>query len=65
MRAVTGQTPAEVFQKKGVFTNAFAQRAEFVTAFGAKTDTEFVNILMTRYNLTQITTPDRLTGWHK
>jgi hypothetical protein len=58
MRAVTGQTPAEVFQKKGAFTNAFAQRAEFVTAFGAKTDTEFVNILMGRYGLTQITTPD-------
>jgi subtilisin family serine protease len=58
MRAVTGQTPAEVFQKKGAFTNAFAQRGEFVTAFGAVSDTNFVNTLMTRYNLTQITTPD-------
>ena len=32
MRAVTGQTPAEVFQKKAAFTNAFVQRAEFTAA---------------------------------
>jgi len=58
MRTVTGQTPAEVFQKKGAFTDAFVQRAEFKTAFDALTNEVYVSILMGRYSLSQITTPD-------
>jgi hypothetical protein len=59
MRAVTGQTPAEVFQKKAAFSNAFAQRAEFTAAYpGSQTPAQYVSALMGRYSLTQITTPD-------
>jgi hypothetical protein len=57
MRAVTGQTPAEVFQKKGAFANAFVQRQDFAAIMALPTD-QYVNTLMGRYNLTQITTPD-------
>jgi PA domain/Calx-beta domain/Domain of unknown function (DUF4214) len=57
MRAVTGQTPAEVFQKKAAFTNAFVQRAEFATLALMPPD-QYVSTLMGRYSLTQITTPD-------
>jgi Calx-beta domain/Carboxypeptidase regulatory-like domain/Beta-propeller repeat/Domain of unknown function (DUF4214) len=58
MRAVTGQTPAEVFQKKAAFSNAFVQRLEFANSYGALTDGAYVAALMGRYSLTQITTPD-------
>jgi hypothetical protein len=58
MRTVTGQTSAEVFQKKGAFTSAFVQRTEFTNAFGAMTNAAYVSALMGRYSLTQITTPD-------
>ena len=58
MRAVTGQTPADVFAKKAAFTNAFVQRPDFVAALGALPNDQYVNTLMGRYTLTQITTPD-------
>jgi hypothetical protein len=57
MRAVTGQTPAEVFAKKAAFTNGFVQRMEFTNTYGG-TNAEYVTTLMGRYGLTQITTPD-------
>jgi hypothetical protein len=57
MHAVTGQTPAEVFAKKVNFAANFTQRAEFVTTYGAFTNSQYVETLMARYNLTQITTP--------
>jgi hypothetical protein len=55
MRAVTGQTPDEVFQKKAAFADAFVQRTEFQNIFG---DAEFVATLMERNNLTFIITAD-------
>ena len=58
MRAVTGTTPLEVFQKKAGFANAFTQRQEFVNAFGNQTNSQFVGALSGRYSLTEITTPD-------
>jgi hypothetical protein len=58
MRAVTGQTPAEVFQKKGAFTSGFVQRTEFTNAFAGMTNAAYVSSLMGRYSLTQVTTPD-------
>ena len=58
MRNVTGQTSQEVFAKKAAFANAFAQRAEFGTAFGALSNTAFVSALLNRYSLTSIRTPD-------
>ena len=58
MRAVTGQTPAEVFQKKAAFSNAFVHRTEFIAPYGGLTNAHYVTALMDRYSLTQITTPD-------
>jgi hypothetical protein len=58
MRAVTGQTPAEVFQKKASFANAFVLRPEFTAAYGTMTPAQYVAALMGHYSLTQITTPD-------
>ena len=58
MRAVTGQTSGEVFQKKGAFTSAFVLRPEFTNGFGPMTNAAYVSALMSRYSLTQITTPD-------
>jgi hypothetical protein len=58
MRTVTGQTAAEVFQKKAAFTNEFLLRTEFANTFGPLTNSQYVNALMARYGLTQITTPD-------
>ena len=59
MRAVTGQTAAEVFQKKAAFANAFTQRAEFTNLFPATmSNSTFVSTLFGRYSLTQVTTPD-------
>ena len=58
MRAVTGTTPAETFQKKATFTNNFVARTEFVNLFNGQTNTQYVNTLMGRYSLTSITTPD-------
>ena len=58
MRAVTGRTSAETFQKRAAFATNFTQRADFKAAFDAKTDAEYVAALLARYNLTQITTPD-------
>jgi hypothetical protein len=58
MRAVTGQTQAEVYQKKAAFTNAFVQRPEFMTAYGGLTNDQYVAALMSHYSLAQITTPN-------
>ncbi|PWT89141.1 MAG: hypothetical protein C5B55_11885, partial [Blastocatellia bacterium] len=58
MSSLTGQTPAEVFQKKSQFTNAFVLRPEFVSMYGGMTNSQYVNALMNRYTLSQITTPD-------
>jgi hypothetical protein len=58
MRAVTGTTPAEVFQKKADFANSFVQRSEFTNAYAALSNANYVAALLNRYQLTQITTPD-------
>ena len=58
MRAVTGQTPTEVFQKKAAFANSFVQRTEFANTYNALSNANYVSTLMGRYSLTQITTPD-------
>jgi Calx-beta domain/Domain of unknown function (DUF4214) len=61
MRAVTGLTPAEVFQKKAAFSNAFVHRTEFIAPYGGLTNAQYVSALMDRYSLVQITTPDPAT----
>ena len=61
MRAVTGGTPNEVFQKKAAFANDFVLLPEFVNLYNGQTNSEYVNTLMGRYGLTAITTPDPAT----
>jgi hypothetical protein len=58
MRSVTGQNGAEVFAKRAQFATDFAARHEFQTQYATLSDIAFVNALLDRYNLQQITTPD-------
>ncbi|MFL6208692.1 MAG: carboxypeptidase regulatory-like domain-containing protein [Pyrinomonadaceae bacterium] len=58
MRAVTGRTSADTFQKRAAFATNFSRRQAFRDLYDAKSDTEYVAALLARYNLTQITTPD-------
>jgi photosystem II stability/assembly factor-like uncharacterized protein len=58
MRAVTGSTAQEVFTKKAAYTTAFVARSEFVSAYGALSNTDYVNTLLGRYQLNAISTPD-------
>jgi hypothetical protein len=60
MRSVTGTTTDELLAKKAIFTDAFAQRQDFKNTYGAMTNQQFVDALMNRYGLQQITTPDPL-----
>jgi TolB protein len=60
MRSVTGQNGAEVFAKRAQFALDFAQRAEFKTRYDGLSNTAYVNALLDRYALQQITTPDPL-----
>jgi hypothetical protein len=58
MRAVTGQTAGEVFQKKAAFAEQLAARTEFQAAHAQLNNAQFVSALMGRYGLASITTPD-------
>jgi hypothetical protein len=59
MRSVTGTTPEEVYQKKAAYASAFTQRAEFASAYpSSQTSQQYVDALMNRYSLQQITTVD-------
>ncbi|MCA1565923.1 MAG: hypothetical protein LC803_09850 [Acidobacteria bacterium] len=57
MKSVSGATAAEVFAKRDAFAGAWVARQEFRNLYDAKTSAEFVNTLLDRYNLAQITTP--------
>ncbi|CAN5239521.1 hypothetical protein BH18ACI2_BH18ACI2_01120 [soil metagenome] len=57
MQNVTGQTPAEVYQKKAAFADAFTRRQEFATRFGALSNADYVAALLNRYQLESITAP--------
>jgi hypothetical protein len=61
MRSVTGQTPEEVYQKKAAFAASFAARQEFTNLYGAASNQAFVDTLLGRYSLQQITTEDPAT----
>lgn len=69
LRRVTGQTPAEVYQKKAQFANNWTQRADFRLKFDGLTSAAFVNALLQQpaynqqpaYQLTSITTPNPAT----
>lgn len=58
MRQVTGQTTAEVFHKRAAFAEGFARRASFTTLYGAMSHQQYVDALLGRYALQQITTED-------
>ncbi|HEX8069449.1 MAG TPA: SBBP repeat-containing protein [Pyrinomonadaceae bacterium] len=58
MRAVTGQTAAEVYAKKAAFADAFVQRPAFRAAYDRYAPSEFVDVLLSHYNLQSVTTPD-------
>jgi hypothetical protein len=56
MRAVSGSTSAEVYQKKAAYADAFVQRGEFAAAYGSLSNDAYVAALMDRYGLQSITT---------
>jgi hypothetical protein len=58
MRSVTGATSQEVYQKRAAFPSVFIGRAEFKGLYDALSNINFVNTLMDRYQLQQITSPD-------
>jgi hypothetical protein len=58
MSSVTGTTTADLIAKKALFTNAWVQRTDFQSAYASLGNTQFVNTLMDRYALQQITAPD-------
>ncbi|HJR05667.1 MAG TPA: FG-GAP-like repeat-containing protein [Pyrinomonadaceae bacterium] len=58
MRSVTGQTASDTFARRAAFTSIFAERHEFKAAYNSLSNTEFVNALLDRYALQQITTHD-------
>jgi photosystem II stability/assembly factor-like uncharacterized protein len=58
MSSVTGQTSAEVYNKKAAFADAFTGRPEFHTTYDALANADYVTKLLGRYGLTSINTPD-------
>jgi hypothetical protein len=61
--SITGSTAAETNAKRAAYANNFVQRPEFAAIYGAMSNTNYVNALMSGtqgqgYNLTSITTPD-------
>ena len=58
MRSVTGATEQEVYAKRAAFPATFSARQEFRTRYDALSNTAYVNALLDRYALQQITTPD-------
>ena len=58
MSFVAGQTAEEVYARKAQLATLFTGRQEFKTAYDGMTNSQYVSALMTRYNLTQVTTLD-------
>jgi len=58
MSFISGSTSQEVFQRKAQLADNFVQRQEFQNLYGNLSNTDYVNTLLARYQLTQITTPD-------
>jgi len=58
MSFVAGQTAEEVFARKAQLATLITQRQEFQTAYGGMSNSQYVEVLLSRYNLTQVTTPD-------
>src|SRR5207237_1361752 len=58
MRAVTGQTAAETFQKKAAYAEAFAGRQAFRNIYDSMSNAEYVATLLGPYGLASILTPN-------
>ncbi|MCA1629603.1 MAG: DUF4214 domain-containing protein [Acidobacteria bacterium] len=58
MKFVTAASTDELNQRRDAFSNNFAARPEFVQTYGPMSNDTYVNTLMNRYNLQQVTTPD-------
>ncbi|HYP02565.1 MAG TPA: Calx-beta domain-containing protein [Pyrinomonadaceae bacterium] len=58
MSFVAGRTAEEVFARKAQLATLITERAEFQTAYGGMTNSQYVAALLGRYSLTQITAPD-------
>jgi Zn-dependent metalloprotease len=58
MRGVTGQSPAETFDRRAAYPISFAARQEFKNLYDALSNAAYVNTLLDRYQLQQVTTPD-------
>lgn len=58
MSFVAGQTAEEVYARKAQLATLVTQRPEFQTTYGAMTNALYVNTLLGRYGVTQVTTPD-------
>ena len=61
MASVSGATAQEVFQKKAAFAAAWVARPDFQAAYGALSNQQFIDTLMSRYSLFVINTPDPAT----
>ncbi|HEY9282066.1 MAG TPA: DUF4214 domain-containing protein, partial [Pyrinomonadaceae bacterium] len=56
MRSLAGATGDEVFAKRAAYATAVAQRAEFTQLYGQLNNQQYVDALLGRHNLQQITT---------
>ena len=58
MSFVAGQTAEEVYARKAQLATLFTQRNEFHAAYGRMNSEQYVDMLLGRYGLTQVTTPN-------
>jgi hypothetical protein len=58
MRSLAGATGAEVFARRTVYATAITQRPEFAALYGQVTNQQYVEALLGRHSLQQITTED-------
>ncbi|HEY9401497.1 MAG TPA: DUF4214 domain-containing protein [Pyrinomonadaceae bacterium] len=58
MSFVAGATAEEVYARKAQLATSITERAEFQTLYAGMTDAQFVETLLGRYGLAQVTTPD-------
>ncbi|MDQ1560330.1 MAG: hypothetical protein QOD32_3390, partial [Pyrinomonadaceae bacterium] len=59
MSFVAGETAEEVYARKAQLATQFTQRQEFQATYGAMSNAQYVNSLLGRYGVTQVTTPDQ------
>jgi uncharacterized repeat protein (TIGR01451 family) len=58
MSVLSGATAAEVYARRAALPVSFTARQEFKTRYDGMSDTAYVNALLDRYGLQQITMPD-------